>query len=205
VPSDISLAVGDGARRMTYAELAAVRGISITSARRLVLRHRWPRQIGNDGIVRVTVPLTALAKTDAPGDRDTVTDPTAAPLTESTKQVETVGVRDAATTNPPSHPTDPLAVSVDPVSDPMTVTLTRALDALREHLALANERADRAEKLLADERRRVDELQASLADAVVAERILADKDVTITHLRHQIDTLMTLLIARRSWWRRWFR
>jgi len=51
--SDISLAVGDGARRMTYVELAEGREISLPSARRLVLRHRWPRQRGNDGIVRV--------------------------------------------------------------------------------------------------------------------------------------------------------
>src|SRR5512133_3386984 len=58
MPSDT---VGDASRRMTYAELADVRGISVTSARRLVLRHHWPRQTGNDGIVRVTVPLTALA------------------------------------------------------------------------------------------------------------------------------------------------
>jgi hypothetical protein len=57
-PSDISLAVGDGARRMTYAELAAVRGTSQASAERLVRRRRWPRQVGNDGVVRVTVPLT---------------------------------------------------------------------------------------------------------------------------------------------------
>jgi hypothetical protein len=56
--SDISLAVGDGARRMTYAELADVRGISAASAERLVHRRRWARQVGNDGIVRVTVPLT---------------------------------------------------------------------------------------------------------------------------------------------------
>jgi len=42
--SDISLAVDDGARRMTYAELAEARAISLSSARRLVLRHRWPRQ-----------------------------------------------------------------------------------------------------------------------------------------------------------------
>ena len=46
--SDIMLAVGDGARRMTYAELAAVRGISALSAGRLVRRRRWPRQVGND-------------------------------------------------------------------------------------------------------------------------------------------------------------
>ena len=33
--SDITLAVGDGTRRMTYAELAAVRNISVPAARRL--------------------------------------------------------------------------------------------------------------------------------------------------------------------------
>jgi hypothetical protein len=61
-PSDITLAVGDGARRMTYPELAAVRGISALSAERLVRRKRWPRQTGNDGIVRVLVPLTEARK-----------------------------------------------------------------------------------------------------------------------------------------------
>src|SRR3954447_11452406 len=60
--SDITLAVGDGARRMTYAELAETRGISLTAARRLTLRHHWPKQIGNDGLIRVSVPLSALTK-----------------------------------------------------------------------------------------------------------------------------------------------
>ena len=78
--SDITLAVGDGARRMTYAEIAAARGISLPSSRRLVLRHRWPRQRGNDGVVRVTVPLTALAKSaESAGLHVTVTDPVSAP------------------------------------------------------------------------------------------------------------------------------
>ena len=204
-PGDINLAVDDGARRMTYAELASVRGISITSARRLVLRHRWPRQIGNDRIVRVTIPLTALAKSDPSEGRDTTTDTTTVPPTESAKRPKTAGFRDAMTTATLSHPTDHPTVSADPMSDPMTVTLTRALDALREHLALANERADRTEQLLADERRRVEELQGALADAVAAERRLADKDVTIAHLRRQIENLMTLLIDRQPWWKRWFR
>ena len=62
--SDITLAVGDGARRMTYAELAQARGIS--SARRLARRHRWARQAGNDGVVRVTVPLPALQRAPEP-------------------------------------------------------------------------------------------------------------------------------------------
>jgi len=43
VASDISLAVGGGVRRMTYAELAAVTGISAISAERLVRRRRWQR------------------------------------------------------------------------------------------------------------------------------------------------------------------
>jgi hypothetical protein len=60
--NDISLAVGDGARRMTYAELAQARGISPASAKRLAQRHRWGRQVGNDRITRVTVPLTFLEK-----------------------------------------------------------------------------------------------------------------------------------------------
>ena len=65
--SDITLAVGDGARRMTYAELAQARGISLASARRLVRRHGWGRQAGNDGVVRVTVPLPALQRAPPPG------------------------------------------------------------------------------------------------------------------------------------------
>jgi hypothetical protein len=59
--SDISLAVGDGARPMTYAELAAVRGISPASAKRLAQRHRWGRQVGNDRITRVTASAAATA------------------------------------------------------------------------------------------------------------------------------------------------
>ena len=62
MPLDISLAVGDGARRMTYAELAAVRGVSALSAERLVRRKHWPRQVGNDGVVHVLVPLTEARK-----------------------------------------------------------------------------------------------------------------------------------------------
>ena len=64
--SDISLAVRDGARRMTYAELAEAKGISVQAARRLTLRHRWAKQPGNNGLVRVSVPLSSLARTKMP-------------------------------------------------------------------------------------------------------------------------------------------
>jgi hypothetical protein len=59
-PPDISPVVRDDVRRLTYAELAAVRGISRASAERLARRKRWPRQVGNDGIARVIVPLAAV-------------------------------------------------------------------------------------------------------------------------------------------------
>ena len=44
-------------RRMTYPELGKARGISAKSAERLAQRRRWPRQIGNDGMARVVVPI----------------------------------------------------------------------------------------------------------------------------------------------------
>jgi hypothetical protein len=44
---------------LTYAQLAESRGISVRSAQRLVLRHRWPRRPGNDGTARVGVPAGA--------------------------------------------------------------------------------------------------------------------------------------------------
>jgi hypothetical protein len=82
--ADITLAVGDGARRMTYAELATIRGISLPSARRIVLRHHWLRQVGNDRIVRVTVPLSALAKGTGPSSfHVTTTDPATSPATDT--------------------------------------------------------------------------------------------------------------------------
>src|SRR5215831_11058947 len=127
--SDIGLAVGDGARRMTYVGLAEARGISLPSARRLVLRHRWPRQRGNDGIVRVTVPLTAL-----------------------TKGTETADFR-VTTTDAATDTATPLGVAT---TDPMTViaiaTLSQAVEFLREDLGIANRRIDELLVALADAR-----------------------------------------------------
>jgi hypothetical protein len=49
--------VEDG-RWLSYAEIAAARGINKLSAERLVRRHRWRRQPDNQGGVRIFVPLT---------------------------------------------------------------------------------------------------------------------------------------------------
>lgn len=46
---------------LTYAEIAARQGISITSARQLVRRRRWPKTVGNDGTARIDVPVDAVS------------------------------------------------------------------------------------------------------------------------------------------------
>jgi hypothetical protein len=189
--NDISLAVGDGSRRMTYAELAAVRGISLPSARRLVLRHRWARQTGNDGVVRVTVPLTALAKpTETQVFRDTVTagllsnptDPTTAPSDPTTDPM-------TVTLTALGKPRKPAAIAVattggmsdgtDPLSDPTTDTVT-ALEILREQLAAERARVD---GLLAD--LRAERGRTERAEARAAE--------------------LWSILAKPRGWRRWFR
>lgn len=59
-------------RWLTYAELAAARGITRKAAVRMTQRHRWRRTPGNDGAVRIWVPdamtLRTAARLDAPLD-----------------------------------------------------------------------------------------------------------------------------------------
>jgi hypothetical protein len=180
--SDITLAVGDGARRMTYAELAAVRGISLPSVRRLVLRHRWPRQTGNDGVVRVTVPLTALKPHDPVGTTDTVTAPPKGLETADFRDTTTPGyvtttdpvtpdsvsyVTDATTVEPVGT-TDTAAAAAVTTTDPLTViaiqTLSQAVEMLREDLGVANSSLLSERERVGQAERRVDELQALLAE-----------------------------------------
>jgi len=196
--SDISLAVGDGARRMTYAELAAARGISPASAKRLTQRHRWGRQIGNDGVVRVIVPLSALVNSAEGQGKNITPDNSMPPATTTT------------------GPVTPAAITGDVTNDvagdviPATDVLARAIETLREQLVKANQREEaerrRAEyaehrleverQLVENGRKRVDELQTALVDAVAAERITASE---ASALRSEVDRLR----ARRRWfWQR---
>jgi hypothetical protein len=147
-PRDFSLAVGDGARRMTYAELAAVRGISPASAKRLAQRHRWGRQVGNDRITRVTVPLAFLEKPFFFKENDVAPDNRAvSPMTGMTSP----GVADDVA--------DDIA--------PVTAALAQAVKTLSDQLEIANGRAGRAEG-------RIDELLLALADARTAALISAN-------------------------------
>lgn len=149
--NDISLAVDDGGRRMAYAELAQARAISLASARRLARRHHWPRQVGNDGIVRVIVPLGQLR----PGPRPTLA-----------KGPETPASRDPGPAQAAADGTDPGTATdgpgpwptpaVDaPRSDLGTDPLSCAVDSLREQLAIANRRIDELQAALTEERHRL--------------------------------------------------
>jgi hypothetical protein len=62
---------GEG-RWLSYAELAELRGISKASATRMSFRHKWRRQAGNDGQVRIFVPESALRDKSNGSDMDGV-------------------------------------------------------------------------------------------------------------------------------------
>lgn len=189
-PADLSLAVGDGARRMTYAELAQARQISLASARRLARRHHWPKQVGNDGIVRVIVPLGHLQT--GPGPASPATPETLASDVPGPAKAMSDGTR-------PTPESDVLGTRPTPASAMAHGTglgaeaLSRAVDSLRELLMIANNRADRAEQRADTERARGDQFQTELNHA---QRELIEE-------RRRVIEILTG--DRRAWWRRWFR
>ena len=115
----------------------------------------WPRQIGNNGVVRVIVPLTEVRKSSKPtagaagrgGDPARMSGhglpadvPETAPLIADPGQLRTVSR--------------------------IIEALKGAVETLRSQLEREHSRVDQAEH-------RIGELQAALADAVGAERIAA--------------------------------
>ena len=179
--SDISLAVGDGARRMTYAELAAMRGISKHAAETLVRWRKWLKQIGNDGVVRVLVP------------------PDEAPLRRPRRQ--------RVTTNTDCDP--PLSVSL--IREVVREVVGAYIAPLTGQLDRETSRAERAERQIEaerqrveDSRKRIDELQrridglhADLADARTAAMISGSEAAALR--------CENALLKARPWWRKWFR
>jgi hypothetical protein len=132
--SDISLAVGDGARRMTYAELAQAQGESLASARRLARRHHWHRQVGNDGIVRVTVPLGQLRAVPRPTSERAAETSFAVPgpAQAMSHGTDSRSVADGPGTDP--TPSDSVSHWTDPLTVIAIETLSQAVEMLREYV-----------------------------------------------------------------------
>ena len=60
-------------RSLTYRELADALGVKIDSARKTVQRRRWKKVTGNDGTVRVIVPVDYVDRSmDSPTDSPTL-------------------------------------------------------------------------------------------------------------------------------------
>jgi len=184
--SDISLAVCDGARRMTYAELAAVRGISPASAKRLPQRHHWGRQTGNDGVTRVTVPLSALVKPAQTKEKSVAPDSESmSPVTAATQRVSSSDV------------TGDVIDDVAPLVIPVTEALENAFEELRATIADLRQRLDHERDRADRAQSRVDELYTALADAVAAEHIAAGE---ASALRTQAEERRTWRVLRRLCW-----
>ena len=150
-PGDISLAVGDGTRRMTYAELAQARAISLASARRFARRHRWPRQVA--GRQRRNCPRHCPIGTTA-----------AWPSANDRKRARNLSSHGPGPAYAAADGTDPgpdmsgpgpwpMQADGDPRPDQGTDPLSRAVDSLREQLAIANRRIDELQAALTEERR----------------------------------------------------
>jgi PIN domain nuclease of toxin-antitoxin system len=176
-------------RWMTYAELAAARGIDHQSARRLASRSKWRRQKDNHQIVRVFVPSTVTWWRRR--KQDMSMDTSAAMTADVTADMSrAISAFESA-----------LAFAQEQVSRSEVTTA-----ALREQLAQADDRAERAEQALSNERARMDMLRDQSERMIGELRIQLESERS---LADQLDGEMRALKATQaapstglSWWRR---
>src|SRR5215213_3171622 len=183
----------DDTVRLTYAELAKARGITLAAARRMTFRHRWPKQVGNDGLTRVSVPTTAVATALASNGASTGdaagainADSTLSDLLARESAEAPINGSTMSDSITPNLASTMAAIMADTMAARMASTmasttadimrtiamLETAMMSLREQLDVANARADQAEQ-------RNKELQTALEAEVAEHRrltaILVDK------------------------------
>jgi hypothetical protein len=156
---------------MTYGEIATARGIKRDAAIRLVQRHKWRKQAGNDGLARVLVP-PEWAK---PGDRsprditpDVVGD---VALDDGGDVTRVINALEAAVSSLTER-TEVAERRAERVENRVDQAESRA-DRAEQGRVAAEARADRLDQALTGERARaealrdrVEGLQAELAKAV---------------------------------------
>jgi hypothetical protein len=183
--SDITLAVGDGSSRMTYAQLAEARNIPLPAARRLTLRHHWHKQVGNDGVVIVSVPLSALQNPEKPMTfRDPGTRRRGVSWDDAGSDTGRDGGADIVR--------DPAVRALEHAVEALCAQLHRSeqwVPALRAELAEAQATERKAVELVKYITAEASELRQRADDALTAERIARDE---AAGLRAEFD-------ARRQW------
>lgn len=81
---------------LTYRELADRLGVKLASARKTVQRKRWQRIAGNDGTVRINVPIEALpVPQDVP--EDVTPDSGPDPILFARLEIEIAGLKELVT------------------------------------------------------------------------------------------------------------
>ncbi len=66
--------MGGATRWLTYEDMGVALGITSESAKRLAMRHKWPRRPGNDGRALVAVPEERLQEAPRPSPSDSIAD-----------------------------------------------------------------------------------------------------------------------------------
>ena len=134
-------------RHMTYDEIAETFGIKPNSARQLVNRKRWMKRKGNDGRLRVDVPLEALREAPSEALHE-------APTIELLRRLIERLEGELAELRPRATDRDMLALQMD--------VLRQERDTLRQERDLERQRASNCNVLAAQldaERRRSEELR----------------------------------------------
>ena len=174
-PQSYTEADADGARWMTFKELAALRGISKLSAVSLVRRHGWRRQRDNQGHVRALVPA---AWTESQADNQSHMQPEDEADNQADTRTYAATFETALAAIEAAHAGE-VAVLRDQLdaAERGRLSAQTMADQAMAMLADATAQVERVEQAVAGERARADALRAKAEEAaatIVAERTRAD-------------------------------
>lgn len=188
--------VGADTRWMTYAELASRLGVEVDSAKRRVARAGWRRQAGNDGRVRVAVPLT-LAKVEV--------DTSISKDSKDGRQTDGGGVDSAASVSP-------LALRMLAAAEAAAEAARAALAERTRELAEARETVARREGELAGLREALRVAEAAVAEvkdraekargeAQTIAQMVAENERRAAVVRREADEAQATLarLRQRGW------
>lgn len=169
-----------GIRWMTYGQIAAVRGISRDSVERTVRRKGWRRLAGNDGLVRVAVPVEWMENSQGdnqPGN----------PRRDKTSIASAIAVAIDALEQAHKREIAALREQLERERERADTAIT-LIDGFRLERDSAAARADRLEQALEAERERADAVRERLDQAQAAARVAEDA----------ADVLRAAILPRRA-------